>query len=36
VDASTLANTIKPCLQALQQDADSDVVFFATRALTKC
>lgn len=36
VDAAALANTVKPCLQALQQDADSDVVFFATRALSKC
>lgn len=36
VDASVIDAAVKPCLVALLQDSDGDVVYFATRALEKC
>lgn len=36
VDASVVESAVRPCLMALLQDSDSDVVFFANRALAKC
>ncbi|POM70079.1 Protein phosphatase 2, partial [Phytophthora palmivora] len=34
VDAEVCTNTVTPCLTALLQDGDADVVFFAQRALS--
>lgn len=36
VDAAVVESAVKPCLVALLQDSDSDVVYFSTRALEKC
>lgn len=36
VDAAIADQTIKPCLQALADDADVDVQFFAQQALVSC
>lgn len=36
VDAAIADQTIKPCLQALADDGDVDVQFFAQQALVSC
>ena len=36
VDASVVEHTIKPCLLELNEDADTDVRFYAQQALASC
>jgi serine/threonine-protein phosphatase 2A regulatory subunit A len=36
VDAPVVDHTIRPCLNELSTDADSDVRYFAKQALTAC
>ncbi len=36
VDATVIDSTIKPCLQELGEDADTDVRFYARQALVAC